>query len=56
MHPLIWNDETKIFEKIDIRENKWYQYKTSDDEFDAVFGINIINNDLSRLLMSFASV
>ena len=64
--PLIWNDDDnpniiniasvyqcKIFERIDIRENKWNEYKLNSKSFDDLFGANIdIGQTLSRLLVT----
>ena len=57
--PIIWNDKANIiiigstdcrlFERIDIRENKWTDYIINDKTFDKLFGTDKVDG---RLLMS----
>ena len=61
--PIIWNDDVniihiastikcKIFERLDIRENKWRSYITKDNNnFDNIFGVTVYDDNSSRLLI-----
>ena len=61
-YPVIWNYDAntlivgsvydcKLFERFDIRENKWYEYKINGKTFNDLFGVDI-ENDYPRLLVS----
>ena len=62
MYPIIWTENNniihiastrcKLFEKMDLRENKWIVYVGNDDKsFDNIFGTVIEKNKQHRLCL-----
>ena len=60
MWPIIWNDdaniliigsfyECKLFERIDIRENKWVNYMINGKTFNKLFGVDIGDTRSARM-------